>query len=66
MYHLEVLYDGLALSSKSIEIRSVFPEEDKVQLSFVPLTTTIEVKEGGTLVSFREMPLPLRAAMPSA
>jgi hypothetical protein len=50
MYHLEVLHDGLAPSSKSIEIRSVFPEEDRVQLSFAPLTTTIEVKESGTLV----------------
>ena len=41
---------GLAPSAKLIEIRSASPIEDRIQLSFVPLSTTIEVKDGGTLV----------------
>ena len=50
IYNLEVLHEGLAPTSKSIEIRSATPEEDQVQLGFVPLTTTIEVTERATLV----------------
>jgi outer membrane cobalamin receptor len=50
VYHLEVLHEGLAPSSKSVEIRSATPEEDQVQLGFVPFTTTIEVTERPTLI----------------
>jgi hypothetical protein len=49
-YRLEVQHEGLAPTSKSIEIRSAAPEEDHVQLSFTPINTTIEVNEGGTLI----------------
>lgn len=50
VYHLEVRHEGLAPSSKSVEIRSAASKEDQVQLGFVRLTTTIEVTEGATLI----------------
>ena len=49
-FHLVVRHNGLAPFSKSIEIRSAAPRADRVQLSFLPLRTTVEVKDSGTLV----------------
>jgi outer membrane cobalamin receptor len=50
MYNVEVLHDGLAPLSKSVEIRSAAPKQERIQLNFVPLNTTIEVKESATLI----------------
>jgi hypothetical protein len=52
VYQIEVMHEGLAPSSQLIEIRSAAPKEALVRLSFVPLSTTIEVevKDGDTLI----------------
>jgi TonB-dependent Receptor Plug Domain len=50
VYRLEVQHEGFAPSSESIEISSAVPKEHQVQLSFVPINTTIDVKESGTLI----------------
>jgi hypothetical protein len=50
VYSLEVLHEGLAPSSKSVEIQSAAPKQEGVQLNFAPLNTIVEVKEAATLI----------------
>ena len=50
VYRLEVRHAGFAPASGSVEIRSAAPTERLVKLGLVPLNTTIEVKENGTLI----------------
>src|ERR1700760_738656 len=41
VYNLEVLHEGLAPSSKSVEIQSAAPKQERVQLNFAPLNTIV-------------------------
>ncbi len=50
VYRLEVRHAGFAPASETVEIRSAAPTEKQVKLGLVPLNTTIEVKENGTLI----------------
>jgi len=50
MYDLEVRHATFAPASQSIEIRSATPTVQLVKLSLVRIETTIEVREGDTLV----------------
>ena len=53
LYQLKVEHEGLASSTKSIEIRSAAPTEVQVRMGLIPVRTTIEVREGETLIDPR-------------
>src|ERR1022692_1365596 len=50
MYLLEVRHAGFAPFTGSVEVRSAAPTTELVKLALVPVQTTIEVKENGTLI----------------
>ena len=50
MYLLEVRHAGFAPFTGSVEVRSAAPTTEPVKLALVPVQTTIEVKENGTLI----------------
>lgn len=62
VYQIEVIHEGLAPSSQPVEIRSAAPKKILVQLSFVPLSTTIEVKDGDTLIAPNALATSTRSA----
>jgi len=49
-YKLEVRHATFTPASQSIEIRSAAPTSQVVKLGLVPLETTVEVKDNGTLI----------------